>query len=198
MLCFAVPSSAEHATIRVQGALVRRGAESGELRWAKGLRWANNPCHRREPPKTAWIRGKKSRPTSTAMSPPSSAGRSGRGCRYTGTCTTGWARSTLPGRSWTRGRGAGILDQRRITGTTPPRQIPLYRCRNRRYRPPEPEANLSCRWQRRQPCWRSAQASGCKGRSTSGETPSRMRDFRRSRISVGWSRPLPYHATVIW
>ena len=55
----------------------------------------------------------------------------------------------------------------------------------------------SCRWQRRQLRWRLAQASGCRGRSTSGETPSLTHDFRRSRTSMDWSRPLRCPATAI-
>jgi len=45
--------------------------------------------------------------------------------------------------------------------------------------------------------WRLAQASGFRGRSTSGEAPSLTHDFRQSRNSMEWSRPLRCHATVI-
>jgi hypothetical protein len=94
--------------------------------------------------------------------------------------------------AWTRSRN---LPQRRRMGTTPsPR---LLRRRPAQAGPFLPDGLSSCRWQRRQPCWQLAQASGCSGRSTSGETPSRTRAFRRSRTSMDWSRPLRSHATVI-
>ena len=67
----------------------------------------------------------------------------------------------------------------------------------RRQGPFLPDGLSSCRWQRRWQCWRLAQASGCTGRSTSGETPSPTHAFRRSRTSMDWSRPLRSHATAI-
>ena len=61
---------------------------------------------------------------------------------------------------------------------------------------PLPRWKLFCRWQWRVR-WRLARPLASAGRSTSGETLSRMHDFRRSRNSTDWSRPLRCHATAI-
>ena len=96
------------------------------------------------------------------------------------------------------GAQAGILKQRRRTGTTPPRSIRLRMPpRLGGNRPLEPDGGSSCRWQRREPLWRLARVSGFRGRSTSGETRSLTRDFRQSRTSMEWSRPPRCHATAI-
>ena len=49
-----------------------------------------------------------------------------KGCPFTGICMTGWARSTLSGRSWMHGLVAGILQQSRSTEMRFPRPIPLH------------------------------------------------------------------------
>ncbi len=84
----------------------------------------------RNRPKTGWIRGRKSRPISTAMSPPSSAGRSGRGCRSIATFTISVVRCMPRVPSWMHGcEAAGkIWPRNRTRGSksTSPRRS--YRC----------------------------------------------------------------------
>ena len=99
---------------------------------------------------------------------------------------------------WTRGCAAGIFGQGRRTGTTPVARslLPAHaasrtpRPRLSRWRFVLLLAAVASRWQ-------LARASGCRERSTSGETPSPMHDFRRSRTSMEWSRPLRCPATAI-
>ena len=77
--------------------------------------------------KSAWIPGRKSRPTSTVMSLQSSVGRSGRECLSTVTCMTGWAQFTRFGLSWKLGPTAGNCEQPKTTRALPWRSIPLFR-----------------------------------------------------------------------
>ena len=73
---------------------------------------------------------------------------------------TGWARSTRLGRSWTRGRAAGIFEPAPENGNNAPSPNLPHSRRDCDIRPLEPDGNSSCRWQRRESRWRLAQASG--------------------------------------
>ena len=85
--------------------------------------------------------------------------------------------------AWARSRNV----QQPAPGTeTRPRRMPLLRCRNRRYRPPEPEGKSSCCWRRRQPHWRSASCLWLQGTEYFWRNPiadARLSDHHRLRWS---------------
>jgi hypothetical protein len=99
--------------------------------------------------------------------------------------------------AWSRGRNLRVAQEDEnsaliVNPSAPPRG-------DRKSRLLEPDGSSSGHWQRRESYWPLARASGCSGSSTSGGTSLLTRDFRRSRTSEEWSKPLPCHATgILW